>query len=316
MSANVKKAPITEKTVFLRVSFGLPGNTKKIPQSQIHITADSTESINMDTSEITGNKATDYKAKLVKAQKTLLESPELEAIRTADGKIRTYLYTICLPWSMGTQLLPIGLLDTVNDRLEAYDDERKSLVDACIDAYPQRVADAIVSLGPLGNALDYLSSEAFRAKFTFDYEYQTISIPDALSEAIRSKANDKMQAKLAEASNEITLFMRQTMSELVSHLADVLTPNADGKPKRLFASAITNVQDFIDTFKDRDIAQDQDLEVLVNEVKGYLHSGVCADGLKKDESLKTQIAEQMAKISVQLKELVEVVPGRKIRDEV
>jgi hypothetical protein len=58
------------------------------------------------------------------------------------------------------------------------------------------------------------------------------------------------------------------------------------------------------------------LEVLVNEVKGYLHSGVYADGLKKDESLKTQIAEQMAKISVQLKELVEVVPGRKIRDEV
>jgi hypothetical protein len=316
MAANVKKSPITDKTFFLRVSFGLPGNTKKIPQSQIHITSDSSESVNMSTAEVTSNKTTDYKAKLVKAQKTLLESPELEAIRTADGKIRTYLYTICLPWSMGTQLVPIGLLDTVNDRLEAYEDERKGLVDACIAAYPQRVADAIVSLGPLGNALDYLSSEAFRAKFTFDYEYQTISIPDALSEAIRSKANEKMQAKLAEASNEITLFMRQTMSELVSHLADVLTPNADGKPKRLFASAITNVQDFIDTFKDRDIAQDQDLEVLVNEVKGYLHSGVYADGLKKDESLKTQIAEQMAKISVQLKELVEVVPGRKIRDEV
>jgi hypothetical protein len=304
-----KKVNITDSTMFLKVSFGLPGNTKKIPTSAIHINSD-------ESPENGANNG--YSAKMVKAQKTLLESPELEAIRKADGQIRTYLYNVCLPWDLGVLLLPYGLIEQVSEKLEAYGNvERPALVDAFIDAYPERIDKALASLGPLGNSADYPSSATMRGKFSFDWQPYTVSIPEVLKEkGIYDIANEKMQAKLSEASDEITAFMRETLYELTSHLADALTPNADGKPKRLFASAITNITDFLETFQARNITEDSDLEAIVSNLKGLLKSDVQADVLKKDASLKDAIRAQMESVSAELKTLVEVIPGRKMREEV
>lgn len=294
-------SPITENTCFFRLSFGLPGNVKKLPVSQITHGADND-----------GN----YDKRLVKASKQLLESPELEAIRSGDGKLRNYVYNICLPWSMGTMLLPNDLLEEVNARCEMYEEERKGMVDTFIEAYPSLCAKAAMALGDLYRATDYPSSEAIRAKFYFAYEYQTVTLPEVLKEkGIYEIANEKLQAKIAQAGEEITAYMRTTLYELTSHLADVLTPSADGKPKRLFQTAITNIQDFLDTFKARNVTNDTELENVVSELHGLLTNSVHADVLKKDAALKEKVASEMAKVSGTLKTMVENVPGRVFRME-
>lgn len=322
----MKSSPTTDKTVFLRLSFGLPGNTKKIPNSSIQIVSDSMEvnpaalmadSTIVDIAENGKNNGGNYKSKLVKAQKQLLESPELEAIKKADGQIRTWVDTQCLPWSMGIRLLPLHLLENVNARLEEYDAvTRPPLIDAFMETYPARRDNAMLELGDLGQLSDYPPSNVMRSKFYFDFEYQTVSIPEVLkAKGLYDIANAKLQAKMEEASNEITAFMRESLYELTSHLANVLTPNADGKPKRLFASAVTNIQDFLDTFSARNVTDDSDLDAVVAKLKGLLKSDVQADILKKDASLKESIRAQMETVAGELKNLVEVIPGRKIRDE-
>ena len=40
--------------------------------------------------------------------KTLLYSPELQAIRTLDGDVRRFLYDTCLPFDVGSHLLEPG----------------------------------------------------------------------------------------------------------------------------------------------------------------------------------------------------------------
>ena len=315
-----KVSPVTDNTVFFRVSFGLPGNTKKIPVSKIagnEPLAAQLQTMQDGESAPTNQAKHDYDARLVKAQKTLLESPELDAIRKSDNQLRSYIDNMCLPWSMGARLLPIQFLEDINSRCAAYSDERSELVESFLTVYPTRRDAAIASLGSLGNLADYPSVEKMRSKFYFDYEYQTVSLPEVLKEkGLYDIANEKLQARLKDASEEITAYMRETLFELTSHLQDVLTPNADGKPKRLFSSAITNIQDFLDTFEARNITNDSELEDVVNELKRSLTGSVYADGLKKDVALKDQIKQKMTDVSERLKELVEVIPSRKIRDEV
>lgn len=74
---------LARKTVFVKLRLGLPGNSRKISSSQIEVDADKA---------------------LVKASKLLLNSCELEAVRRLDGKIRRYLYSICLPFEPGIHL--------------------------------------------------------------------------------------------------------------------------------------------------------------------------------------------------------------------
>ena len=83
---------LARKTVFIKVHLGLLGNSRKVSSSQVEVDADK---------------------ELIRVAKTLLDSPELQAIRTLDGDVRRFLYDTCLPFEVGIHLLPLGLLETV-----------------------------------------------------------------------------------------------------------------------------------------------------------------------------------------------------------
>lgn len=295
---------IVEKIVFLRVRFGVLGNARRVPISTL------TEGTNPD---------------FLKLQKTLLESPELKAIATADGQMRTYLYNICLPYDMGVMILPRDLLETVNDRLVAFQDERNDLVNKFIEAYPVRVEEAKVKaqtfaternipLERIWRESDYKSQEHVRSEFVFDWRLMDFAVPKELPDALKEQEQAKAVAQIEKAAEEITLLMRQSLLDLVEHLKVALEPAEDGKQKRLFSSTVTNIQDFVQTFKARNITNDVELESLVGEVSKLLHPGVNTDMIKKDETFKASIYSSMTDLTSKLADLTEVVPGRKFRE--
>jgi hypothetical protein len=288
-------ASIIDQTVFLRVQFGVMGNSRKVSNSVLN---------------------TDCDATLLKVQKSLIDSPELDAIRKADGQLRTYLYNLCLPYDMGILLLPIALLDKVNGKLKMYSEERAELVKAFIAAYPALCEVAVTRLGSLYNAGDYPSLAEVAAKFTFNYQYWSFVVPEALKNAgLYAEAMAKAQEQVKVAAEEITLLMRQTLLELVNHLSTALEPTAEGKPKRLFSSAVTNVQDFLDTFTARNITNDSELEEIVLKARTLIHPGVSADVIKADGQFKAAIQTGIASIAEQLSGLTETVHSRKFREE-
>jgi hypothetical protein len=61
---------LAKQTVFIKVHLGLLGNTRKVSSSQVEVDADKA---------------------LIRVSKTLLDSPELQAIRALDGDVRHFL---------------------------------------------------------------------------------------------------------------------------------------------------------------------------------------------------------------------------------
>lgn len=298
------RGTIVEKTVLFRVNFRVMGNSRKVDTKVLKADANS---------------------KLLKIQKTLLESKELAAIIKADGQMRQDLYRLCLPYDMGIALLPRDLVNDVESRCDSYRSERKELVKAFIEVYPQKhqemkeklqilAAELNIPFDYLYNPKDYPDADYIAGKFGFDWDFFDLVVPDELKLAGKyEEKTAELNAKIANVSEEITLVMRQALLDLVSHLKTSLEPNADGKPKRLFATAVTNIQDFLDTLKARNITNDVELEKLAEETKKLIHPNLNADMLKKDEDLKNTVHDGMSDIASKLSQLVEVIPGRKFR---
>lgn len=288
------RSTIVDKVVFVRLAFGVLGNTRKV----------TTEILNTDADK-----------KLLKVQKELLDSPELDAIIKADGRIRAFLKDYCLPYDTGFLMLPNELIDIVAPELQTYAEvTRPALVEAFMTAYPQLCVDASKNLGSLHNPGDYAGINEVKSKFYFDYQYLSFSVPDvAKYKGLAAKAEEQFQAKLEEASQAVTVLMRQTLLELVDHLKVALEPRGDGKPKRLFASTVDNIQEFMNTFKARNITNDKDLEKVVDDLQSLIHPGFSVDVLKEDAQFKTDFHGKIAAITSELNGLVEVVPGRKFK---
>ena len=112
---------LAKQTVFIKLHLGLLGNSRKVSSSRVEVDADKA---------------------LIRVSKTLLDSPELQAIRTLDGDIRHFLYDMCLPLEVGIHLLPLGLVETVDERLHEFKDKRGELVESFLSAYPRLCQEA------------------------------------------------------------------------------------------------------------------------------------------------------------------------------
>ena len=304
MEINTQYQGIIDKTVLLRVTFRLLGATRKV-STQIFGTANA--------------------AKLLKIQKNLFESKELKAISKADGQIRQRLYDLCVPYDLGVALLPRELIAKARELMDDYRETRAELVEVFITAYPDLCATAKekmqflavelnVPFELLWKSSDYPDVETVRSKFAFSWDFLSLTIPNELKIAGKYESESaKLEQNIAFVAREITAVMRQGLLDLVAHLKDALEPSSDGKPKRLFATAVTNIQEFLETFKARNITNDVDLQAVVDEVKKTISPNINSDMLKKDESLKDDVHNSMAEISSKLATLVENVPGRKFR---
>src|SRR5205085_1193049 len=108
---------LSERSICLALSLRKPGNHRKLSASLVEVDADKD---------------------LISAQKTLLSSEHLKTIDHYDGEIRRFMYNTCLPslFKDGIYLVPIALIEEVEAKLTAFDDKRKQLVAAFLDAYP------------------------------------------------------------------------------------------------------------------------------------------------------------------------------------
>lgn len=289
-------ADLAQKTVFVKVRFGSLGNSRKVNDNVLETDADK---------------------ELLKVSKTLLDSAELEAVRKADGKMRQYLYNTCLPFDIGIMLLPCGLIADVHKRLTEYREKRAELVSAFLAVYPELCKQAALRLGSLYNPGDYPSAEAVKAKFVFDWQYVSFGVPGQLkgiSSGLFESEQAKASAMMKAAAEDITVLMRQTLLEMVSHLQERLTPGDDGKAKILRESAVKNLQEFLNTFDLRNVTDDKALQSQVAKVKALI-SGTNAEALRNSDVFRDKIRAGMSEVSSSLSTMVEDKASRKFRTD-
>lgn len=291
MSENGKT--VDDKSVLLVVDFHKLGNTRKVSTSQITVDADKS---------------------MLHVNKNLLDSPEYDAIRTHDGKTRAWLYTRALPslFKEGVFRVPNTMVVDVDDYLAKRATERQVLVGYFRQAYGLRVTEALERLNGLANENDYLKADDAASRFGMTWRYITFATPDALKNlkaGLFERERDKLADLVQSASDEIKTVLRVQLQALVKRMITQLTPTADGKKKKIYDSLTGNIDDFLETFKARNIADDVELQKLVEKARSVLH-GVDADLLRGEEFVRTSVKDGFQQIEKQLSAMIVDKPTR------
>ncbi len=245
----------------------------------------------------------------------IVDSAELKAIGRFDREIRRYLYNICLPFEIGIHLLPIAALETVEERLRRFAADRTELGKAFLAAYPTLCQDAAKRLRGFYNPADYPPVDEVAREFGFSWQYVSFGVPDQLkgiSQEVWEQEREKAAQRMAEASSEIQQVLRQSMADLVTHMAERLKEGPDGKPLKFKQSTVSNLVEFLSNFSFRNVTDDLELQELVGQARGLL-KGVDADDLRTVGDVRIRVQQGMAEIAAQLDGMRLKTGNRKLR---
>jgi DNA-binding transcriptional regulator YbjK len=249
--------------------------------------------------------------------KELLDCPEYDAIRQADGELRRYLEKRTSGPALfrsGVYMLSYKMLDEVDRELETrLKERREKLVPAFVAVYEKAREDAKKTLGDLYHAEDYPPVEAVGGAFEATTRYFEMGDATRL-ESIRADIFQREQAKAAAqwdailaASQDVLL---QEFSGLVDHLVERLEPQDGGKKKRFNATLVENLDEFLRNYNARAISTNAELTAAVEAARDVL-KGVTPASLRDSRFTRQKVAETFAAIKGSIDRLVETAPSRR-----
>jgi hypothetical protein len=257
---------------------------------------------------------------MTRAEKQLIDAPELRAIKTLDARIKAWLNLKCLPpqasakYGLGVRLVPLYLVEEVDAEIEKYIARRAELADALAAAYTLRVEEAKLKLRGQWKAKDYKTPEEVRASCYVTKDYFASDAPNSLAQIgadFFAKEQARAQAKWADALDAASRVLRENMRDLVQTFCGKLAGKKDGAPKKIKPEAVAKLNDFLDTFGKRNLANDAELATLVAQARALV-DGVDADTLMAVENVRTVVAKGFDAIKDQLDLMVVAKPRRMI----
>jgi hypothetical protein len=263
----------------------------------------------------------DADSDMLNVSKKLLDSPEFRAIQNHRDNFRYgYLMRRMLPSAVSgtaTFVVPLALVPDIEARWAEFLERDRALIDEFCRVYPAQVEAVKGKLKSEFNPADYPPVAKVRAAFSVDLSYMTIGTPESLkkvSGALHARQVEKFYANLDDTARRIDEFLGENLADLVDWLVERLSDSADGKQKSFgkpFESKLEKVQDFLTTFKDRNLTGNERLQVLVEKSKALL-KGVNAESVKGDGNFRKRVRERFAEVKVQLAKMVVDRPTRRI----
>jgi hypothetical protein len=257
----------------------------------------------------------------IRNQKKLIDSPELDEIRSQDAKLRRYIELKACRYTMqeGVLIIADGMIPTVDRVLVAYETLRRpALVEKFMVRYTAEYDNDFqqtrAALGDQFNKKDYPHPSIVRAGFSFRYGYMDIKTTGTINIAdpnIREREERKQAAAIAQAAQDLRDTMRAAGASMVEALFDVLRPEKG--VRKVLRGQLDRLQEYLDTYNLRDVTDDAEYLQHVNTLKQIM-GGVSIDHLRESDSLKLKIATELESLRPQLKALVQS-SGRKFRVE-
>jgi hypothetical protein len=101
------------------------------------------------------------------------------------------------------------------------------------------------------------------------------------------------------------------LSKLVAHLTERLSGTEDGKPKIFRDTAVENLTEFFDRFRQLNVRSNDQLDQLVAEAQGIVR-GVEPQELRHSAPLRQQVATELSRVQSVLDGLLVDRPRRNI----
>jgi hypothetical protein len=262
----------TENIMFVRLSHGLPRQSRKVKAAVVP-----NPQMTIDQLVEKNPRATGDMAGRLKASAKLYSGSAFGAIKSFDADTRAALVRLAIDIPAcfrGSYVLPRILVERVTKFLETRAEGREQLVLAFLsDAYENEITQARIDLGEAFRKSDFPPASVLRNSFICTWSLFQMNVPGTgigISDAVRQREEEKFGAQMNSVFAQCRDALRETMADLVGHLADRLVPDADGNRKRLCASTIEQLREFLDTVNARDITSDEQIQTLSNQARDIL----------------------------------------------
>jgi len=292
------------------------GESKKASMGQIEVGASASE----EAATLTPEQRAAAKRRL-SARKRILEGDKLRAIRHLDTEFRTFIQNAAACcWRPGLYLVPVGMVEVVDERAQTWAQQRAHLVDEAGEELAAMVLQAERDLRPAGqfNPMDYPTKERFKAAYWIAWRFIDLGVPNLLRE-VRAEVFERERAKVEQegrrAVDMIQQHLRASLLDITNHLTGLLAKKDDGKWRTLRDGALDDLNQFLATVELRDVTEDGDLRRVVRRLRA-LGSGLDVEQLRDDDALRAATAAAMAEAMAALEPLVEERSrGIRLREE-
>ncbi len=249
------------------------------------------------------------------AGKKLLDTthPAFKAVTAIKGRIIALWKSMSLPYpEPGVRLIRQDKIETFNGQIESL----KVELDEAVQQLDQHFADlksaARDRLGSLYNPADYPTS--LLGLFQVAWDYPALEPPEylqQLSPDIYRQECERVSARFDEAVQLAEQAFIEELQDLVSHLTERLTGQADSRPKVFRDSAVTNLTEFFQRFRQLNVRSNDQLDALVAQCQQIVR-GVEPQSLRDSQGVRQRVATQLSQVENVLDTLLTDRPRRNI----
>jgi len=247
------------------------------------------------------------------ATKKLIDPESLKPIAKVGNAARIYLKNISLPFPIhGMVFTPKDMISRVDSRLQDLKAEFDDAVESFVSDYAWLRQRAEEHLGQLFNELDYPLD--VRQKFSFVWRFVVLDVPNGkagvLSPEVYEREKEKFVNTMEEARQLAIESLREEFSSMVTRICERFSSSPDGKPKVFKNTTVNSFYDYFETFKQRNIFNDNSLAELVSRAQGIL-AGASPESIRNNEGLRDTIKENMSAVEQALADVM-TMPRRRI----
>ena len=249
------------------------------------------------------------------AGKKLLDTrdPCFKAVSTVRSQAVTYWRSVSLPFpEPGLRLIRQDRIDAFNEQMGVYQVELGTAVAELESRFDRLKAAARERLGRLYNAADY--PESLTGLFAMSWEFPSVEPPNYLRDLnpeLYQQECERVRSRFSDAVRLAEQAFLDEFSRLVSHLTERLSGTEDGKPKVFRDSAVANLTEFFERFRDLNVRSNPQLDELVEQAQQVVRR-VEPQQLRDSTAVRQDVATQLARVGSVLDGMLVDQPRRRI----
>jgi hypothetical protein len=249
------------------------------------------------------------------AGKKLLDTkhPAYKEVTAVRGRVGAFWKSLTLPYpDPGIRLIRQEQIDLFNQQMTSFRSELVEAVDRLDEHYAELKSTARRRLGNLYNPLDY--PPTLRGLFYLAWEFPNVLPPDYLMQlnpTIYEQEKSRISARFEVAVRLAEEAFVSEFAALVSHLCERLSTEGSGEKKVFRDTAVTNLVEFFERFRNLNVHSSDQLDRLVSEAQNFVR-GVEPQTLRANETLRQHMATQLSSVQAALDGMLVDRPRRNL----
>ena len=249
------------------------------------------------------------------AGKKLIDTrhPSFKGVTAVKNRAVSFWKSMTLPYPEGgVRLIRQDQVEQFDAQMREFQSELAEAVETLDRHYAELKTAARQRLGTLFNNADY--PESLEGMFSIEWDFPSVEAPEYLQQLnpeLYQQECQRVQQRFDEAVRLAEEAFISELAKLVSHLTERLSGQIDNKPKVFRDSAIGNLTEFFERFRQLNVQSNEQLDSLVADAQRIV-SGVEPRQLRDNGALRRHVATELSRVQSVLDGLLVDRPRRNI----